>query len=93
MSKRIIRKNIIVGNPVCHPWYMFCKEQEEWKDIEGDVYYTEERYLPRIMVDIGLVPSISEIRRNKPELMITLNEPDFKEIKWGKSRLFIQIGE
>lgn len=93
MSKRITRKNIIIGTPICHPWYMFCKEFDEWVNVEKDVYYTEERYLPRIMVDIGLAPSVSEVRRNKTELMVRLDKPDFIEVKWGKSRLFIQVGE
>ena len=37
------------------------------------IYYTEERFLLRILVDVGIYPSVSEIRRNKPELMIGLN--------------------
>jgi hypothetical protein len=26
-------------------------------------------------------------------LMINLDKPDFLEVKWGKSRLYIQVGE
>lgn len=93
MAKLAIVKDIVIGKPICEPWYMFCNEQNEWDDIKDSVLFTEERYLPKLMVDCGLVKSISEVRRNKPELVINLDKPDFIEVKWGKSRLYIQIGE
>ena len=93
MAKLAIVKDIVIGKPICEPWYMFCNEQNEWNDIKDNVLFTEERYLPKLMVDCGLVKSISEVRRNKPELVINLDKPDFIEVKWGKSRLYIQIGE
>ena len=92
MAKSII-KDIVIGEPICHPWYMFCKEQDEWDYIKSDILFTEERYLPKLMVECGIVKSISEVRRNKPELMINLDKPDFIEIKWGKARLYIQVGK
>ena len=93
MAKLAIVKDIVIGKPICEPWYMFCNEQNEWNDIKDNVLFTEERYLPKLMVDCGLVKSISEVRRNRPELIKTLDKPDFIEVKWGKSRLYIQIGE
>ena len=93
MAKLAIVKDIVIGKPICEPWYMFCNEQNEWDDIKDNVLFTEERYLPKLMVDCGLVKSISEVRRNRPELIKTLDKPDFIEVKWGKSRLYIQIGE
>ena len=93
MAKLAIVKDIVIGKPICEPWYMFCNEQNEWDDIKDNVLFTDERYLPKLMVDCGLVKSISEVRRNKPELVINLDKPDFIEIKWGKSRLYIQVGE
>lgn len=58
-------------------------------------YYTDERFLPRILVDIGVYPSINEIRRNKPELMVELNQLDFLDnLKASKKiRLWILVGE
>lgn len=55
----------------------------------------EERFLPRILVDISIYPSISEIRRNKPELMVSLDNFDFIDgIKVSKKRkLWILVGE
>lgn len=93
MAKQIIVKNIVIGKPICDPWYMFCNEPDEWDTTKKDILFTEDRYLPRLMVNCGLVDSISEVRRNKPELMINLDKPDFLEVKWGKSRLYIQVGE
>ena len=58
------------------------------------IYYTEERFLPRILVDIGIYPSVSEIRRNEPELMIGLNKLDsIDNMKVSKKRrLWILVG-
>lgn len=86
-------KDIIIGKPIVAPWYIFCKEEYEWSEVKDDIYYTEERYLPKIMVDLGIVKSVSEVRRNQPKLMKELNKLDYLEIKWGKNRLFILIGE
>lgn len=86
-------KDIIIGKPIVEPWYIFCKEKEEWDKIKDDMYYTEERFLPRIMIELGIVKSISEVKRNKPELMINLDKLDYLEIKWGKSYLFILVGD
>lgn len=88
----IMIKDIIIGKPIVAPWYIFCEEEHEWNDIKDDIYYTEERFLPKIMVKLGMVKSISEVKRNKPQLMINLDKLDYLEIKWGKSRLFILVG-
>lgn len=48
------------------------------------LYFTEERFLPRILDELGIYPSVSEIRKNKPELMMDLNEVDFIDGKDGK---------
>lgn len=68
----------------------------DWKRVEQEkTYFTEERYLPKILVALGIYPSINEIRRNKPELMITLDKIDFiNELKVSKKRkVWIQVGE
>ncbi len=89
-------ENIVIGKPICSPESMFAKNKEDWETIEEEkTYFTDERYLPRILVDLGFYPSISEIRRNKPELMINLNDIDFiDELKVKKKRkLWILVGE
>ena len=89
-------ENIVIGKPIVEPSTMFALDEEDWKNVEEEkTYYTEERFLPRILVDIGVYPSVSEIRRNKPELMVTLDKLDFihnlKASKKGK--LGILVGE
>lgn len=84
--------NIIIGKPIIEPWYIFCKEEHEWKDEEKNIIYTDERYLPRIMKELGMAESISEIRRNRPELCIELAALDYLEVKYGKHRLWILVG-
>lgn len=86
-------KNIIIGKPIVHPWYIFCEYENEWKEEKENIYYTEERFLPKIMVDLGIVKSISEVRRNQPKYVCTLDKLDYMEVKWGKNKLFILVGE
>lgn len=49
----------------------------------------------KILVDLGIYPSISEIRRNNPELMINLGKIDFIDgLKVKKKRwIWILVGE
>lgn len=96
-------ENIVIGNPIVEPFTMFATDEKDWNNIEKEkTYYTNERFLPRILVNIGIYPSVSEIRRNKPELMMTLNKLDFIDgggkysqgIRVSKKRkLWILVGE
>ena len=86
--------NIIIGKPLVDPWQLLSTTQEEYEtnDIR-DTLFTDERDLPTLMVMSGMVKSKSEIRRNKPQLCIKLNDLDCIMIKWGKQRLYIVVGE
>jgi len=89
-------ENIVIGKPIVEPEIMFAKDTDDWLKIEKEkTYFTDERFLPRILVDIGIYPSINEIRRNKPELLVTLDKLDFiNELKVSKKRkIWILIGE
>ena len=89
-------ENIVIGTPTVEPCLMFAKDETDWKRVEQEkTYFTEERYLPKILVALGIYPSINEIRRNKPKLMITLDKVDFvDELKVSKKRkIWIQVGE
>lgn len=89
-------ENIVIGKPIVEPSTMFASDEDDWKRTEKEkTYYTDERFLPRILVDIGIYPSISEIRRNKPELMIYPDKLDFIDnLKVSKKRrLWILVGE
>ena len=89
-------ENIVIGKPLVEPSIMFAADKEDWNRVEKEkTYYTEERFLPRILVDIGIYPSVNEIRRNKPELMVELNQLAFIDnLKVSKKRrLWILVGE
>lgn len=89
-------ENIVIGTPVAEPSLMFANDKDDWiKNEQDKTYYTEERFLPKILVELGIYPSISEIRRNKPNLMMSLNEVNFmNEIKVSKKRkLWILVGK
>ncbi|MBQ2885989.1 MAG: hypothetical protein IJE43_19890 [Alphaproteobacteria bacterium] len=89
-------ENVVIGKPIVEPSTMFSLDEDDWSRTEKEkTYYTEERFLPRILVDIGIYPSVNEIRRNKPDLMIELNQLDFLDnLKVSKKRrLWILVGE
>jgi hypothetical protein len=45
------------------------------------------------MKEAGVVSSISEVKRNRKDLVITLDKPDCLNIKFGKKHLFIVVEE
>ena len=87
-------QNIVIGTPVCNPSLLFADNEADWETNEKkNTLFTEERFLPRVLVEIGLVKSTSEVRKNRPELFKTLDEIDFIKIKWGKRFLWIAVGD
>ena len=89
-------ENIVIGTQIVGLKSMFASSDDDWNAIEKEkTYYTSERFLPRILVDLGIYPSVSEIRRNKPELVKVLDHLDFIDgIRVKKKRkLWILIGE
>lgn len=88
----MIFTDVVVGNPICEPWLMFCKEESEWEDEKKNILFTNERFLPKILVECGIAKSINEVRKNKPDFVISLDTPDFLSLKWGKKKIFIQVG-
>jgi len=86
--------NIVIGKPLVDIWSLISNSEEEFEKFDKkDTLFTEERFLPALLVEAGIVKSRSEVRRNKPELCITLNDLDCLWIKWGKQRIFIIVGE
>ena len=89
-------ENVVIGTPIVDPKDMLASSDDDWNAIEKEkTYYTDERFLPRILVDLGIYPSISEIRRNKPQLVQSLDNLDFIDgLKANKKRkLWILVGE
>ena len=89
-------ENVVIEKPIADPIQMFALDESDWNRIEQEkTYYTEERYIPKVLVELGIYPSINEIRRNKPNLMLTLDKIDFiNALKVSKKRkLWILVGE
>ena len=88
-------ENIVIGTPLVSAKELLSANDSDWINVEFEkTIFTNERYLPNILVQLGIYPSISEIRRNKPELMIRLDKVDFINIKPKKKRpLWIVVGE
>ena len=88
-------ENIVIGTPLVSAKELLSANDSDWVNVEFEkTLFTNERYLPNILVQLGIYPSISEIRRNKPELMIRLDKIDFIKIKPKKKHpLWIIVGE
>lgn len=89
-------ENIVVGKPLVSPESMFALDHADWERMEKEkTYYTEERFLPKILVDLGIYPSIGEVRRNRKELVVTLDKVGFIDrLKVSKRRtIWIMVGE
>ena len=86
--------NIVIGKPLVDAWTLISSSQEEFEKFdERDTLFTEERFLPAVLVEAGVVKSRGEVKRNKPELCVVLNDLDCFWVKWGKQRIFIVVGE
>ena len=88
-------ENIVIGTPLVSAKELLSANDSDWINVEFEkTIFTNERYLPNTLVQLGIYPSISEIRRNKPELMIRLDKIDFINIKPKKKHpLWIIVGE
>ena len=86
--------NIVIGKPLVDAWTLISSTEEEFEKFDKkDTLFTNERFLPALLVDAGVVKSRGEVKRNKPELCINLDNLDCMWVKWGKQRVFIIVGE
>ena len=86
--------NVVIGKPIVNVKSLLAIDDNDWEDNEKkNTLFTETRFLPAVMKEAGLVQSTGEVRRNKPELCITLDKLDCINLKWGKKFLFIVVGE
>lgn len=86
-------ENIIINEPLV-PWSELCSDGTD-SDIELEIqklYITNQTVPAVILKDIGVVKSLNEVRRNKPELCKPLDHPDCFWLKWGKRRFWIVVG-
>ena len=55
-------ENIVIGKPIVEPKDIFASDQEDWNNIEKEkTYFTNEKFLPIILVELGLYPSVNVI--------------------------------
>lgn len=86
--------NVVIGKPLVDPAILLSYDQNDWETNEKhQTLFTDVRNLATVMKEAGVVQSVSEVRRNKPELNITLNKLDCFWVKWGKKRLYVIVGE
>ena len=86
--------NVVIGKPIVNVSSLLAVDERDWEENEKkNTLFTETRFLPAIMKEAGIVKSIGEVRRNKPELCIALDKLDCINLKWGKKFLFIVVGE
>ena len=87
-------QNIVIGKPLIEPWKLISSSEREFEDFDKrETLFTNERFLPTILVESGIVKSTSEVRRNKPQLCIELKDVDCVWVKWGKQKVFIIVGK
>lgn len=87
-------ENIIIGTPIVPVWELVALSEQDYEEKEKPItYFTETRTIARILVDLGVVKSVSEVKRNKPEFCKELTELDCKYIKWGKQKFWVVVGE
>lgn len=85
--------NVVIGTPIVESKELLALDDTDWENNEKDkTLFTDTRFLPEIMKEAGIVKSISEVRKNKPEFMVTLDKLDCLWIKWGKRFLYIIVG-
>ena len=86
--------NVVIGKPLVDPKTLLALDNLDWKNNEQpQTLFTEIRYLPAVMKEAGVVQSTSEVRKNRPDLNISLENPDCLWVKWGKKRLYVIVGE
>ena len=86
--------NEVIGKPLVDPKTLLALDDLDWKNNEQpQTLFTETRYLPAVMKEAGVVQSTSEVRKNRPDLNISLENPNCLWVKWGKKRLYVIVGE
>ena len=86
-------ENIVIGYPIVSPVRLYSDgTMEDINNENAKTYITSERNIAKILKELGVVSSIGEVRRNKPELCKDFNDLDCFWIKWGKRKFYVIVG-
>lgn len=86
--------NIVIGNPLVPAEELIAFDRKDWESTEKEqTLFTDTRFLPAILKEAGVAPSVNEVRRNRPEYVRDLEKMDCFWVRWGKKRLYIIVGE
>lgn len=86
--------NVVIGNPIVDPEKLLAYDTADWEQNErNQTLFTDNRYLPAVLKEAGIVKSANEVRRNRPDLNVTLEQLDCFMVKWGKKFLYIVVDE
>lgn len=84
-------ENIVIGKPIIGLWQLL-GEPEDHASFTDTTVFDAERYLPRLLAKYGIMKSTSEVRRNRPDLIRTLDKLECFDLKIGKKKLYIIVG-
>ena len=85
-------ENIVIGRPLIDARELLALNDEDWdKNESKKTMFTNETFLPKILVAAGIYKSISQIRRNRPDLVIDLDKIDFIDKLRVAKKKFIWI--
>lgn len=89
-------ENIVIGRPIVPCGLLLSDGTCNDMIAEHDkTHFTSNRNIAQILKELGVVSSIGEVRRNKPELCVTFADDylDCLWIKWGKRKFYVVIGQ
>lgn len=87
-------RNVVIGKPQIKPELLLASDDNDWElNEKAYTLFTNTRFLPAVMKEAGIVASTGEVRRNRPDLCINLDQIDCINLKWGKKYLYIIVGE
>ena len=89
-------ENIVIGIPLvpCGVLISDGSTPDMLNEMEK-TYFTNNYNIAQILKELGVVPSVSEVRRNQPTLISNL-EKDYTDcfwVKWGKRRFYVIKGQ
>ena len=86
--------NVVIGKPIVSAERLIARDEKDWEENEKkETLFTNNRFLPAVLKEAGVVSSTGEVRRNRSDLVKTLEDLDCFWVKWGKRFVYIVVGE